>query len=228
MPAWTGPKVADLTRGSDRRAASASPVCRSGKPRGGPATVGSRRGSRGAGAERSAWRLRGSADASPHRFPSRGAVPWEGVVRRGARPGSTHGLENRRGRGEVRTGGTRFRGARARRERLRRVRPGGPVHHTFSRFSHRGASARPAARVREVPASAPSGRLAGSPRVCRLYRCRVHCRRRSAVSATGPRAPLRARDRSRVSAELAQRLAMAPADLDDAVRPTDLDLVDCH
>ena len=35
-------------------------------------------------------------------------------------------------------------------------------------------------------------------------------------------------DRSRVSAELARRLAMAPADLDDAFSPTDLDLVDCH
>ena len=35
-------------------------------------------------------------------------------------------------------------------------------------------------------------------------------------------------DRSRVTAELAQRLAMAPADLDDAVRPTDLDPVGCH
>ena len=31
-------------------------------------------------------------------------------------------------------------------------------------------------------------------------------------------------DRSRVSAELARRLAMALADLDEAVRPTDVDL----
>ena len=67
--------------------------------------------------------------------------------------------------------------------------------------------------------------VGSSPQACHPYRYRVHSLHMiRSFRHRGLKRLYERGDRSRVGADQAQRLAMALADLDDAVRPADVDL----